>query len=264
MLHGNMRAYHQNQHPAMDYITDAGRVITNNMGAIHHRQCFSSHMALEELESGNYWDVLFQTPSDYYIHLKFINVWLSWGFGALQIWEDIEEYTGGWVVDMFNRYRAPLTPTTTPAPTTTVTTTTGTTTTGTTTTATTTTATTSTTEAPHTYPVDSQLDFRFTWAEEFRHMYDSTEAQNQAQIGHPGTTNVVIREGGIATLGNAVEIDAYRFVGLLRLTADEWFDHEWVLRKNKKYLFRFYRITGIPYATTTLAPTTSTTAAPPL
>ena len=250
-LHGNSRPFNQNPHYGMDYITDAGRVITNNMGAIHHKQCFSSHMALEEIPFNTPWDILFQTPEDYYIHLKFINVWLSWGFGHLQIWEDIESYTGGWVVDMFNRYRPSLIPTTTPAPTTT-----GTTTTGTTTTATTTTPTTSTTEAPHIYAVDSQMDFRLTWSEEYRDgAYDEDDAT--VDPTHPGTTDVIIREGGLATLGNANEIDAYRFVGLLRLTADEWFDHEWVFKKNKMYLFRFHRITGIPYATTTPAPTTT-------
>lgn len=255
-LHGNSRPFNQNPHYGMDYATDAGRVITNNMGAIHHKQCFSSHMALEELLSNNYWDILFQTPNDYYIHLKFINVWLSWGFGALQIWEDIESYTGGWLVDMFNRYRPSLVPTTTEEPTTTGTTTTGTTTTGTTSTSSTSSTTTSTTEVPHTYSIDSQLDFRLTWSEEYRDgIYDESYAI--IDPAHPGTTNVIIREGGLGVLGNAVEIDAYRFVGLLRLTADEWFDHEWVLKKNKMYLFRFYRITGIPYATTTPTPTTT-------
>lgn len=259
-LHGNSRPFNQNPHYGQDYATDAGRVITNNMGAIHHKQCFSSHMALEELQYNNCWGILFQTPSDYYIHLKFINAWLSWGYGSLQIYEDIDSYTGGWVVDMFNRYRPSLIPTTTPAPTTTGTTTTGTTTTNTTTTSTTSTTTTSTTEVPHLYSADSQLDFRLTWSEEYRDgTYDESDAVNDPV--HPGTTNVIIKEGGLGVLGSAIEIDAYRFVGLLRITADEWFDHEWVLKKNKKYLFRFCRITGIPYATTTTpAPTT----APPL
>jgi len=246
MLHGNSRPFNQNPHYGMDYITDAGRVITNNMGAIHHKQCFSSHMALEELSHNHCWDILFQTPSDYYIHLKFINLWMSWGWGFLQICEDIDSYTGGYIVDMFNRYRPSLIPTTTPAPTTT----------GTTTTGTTTTATTSTTEAPHLYTADSQIDFRLTWSEEYRDgTYDETDAI--VDPVHPGTTNVIIKEGGTAVLGSAIDIDAYRFVGLLRVTADEWFDHEWVLKKNKMYLFRFCRITGLPYATTTPAPTTT-------
>lgn len=251
MLHGNHRSYNQNQHYAVDYITDAGRVITNNMSAIHHRQCFSSHMALEEIPYNTPWDILFQTPDDFYTHIKFINVWMNWGYGMLQIWEDIESYTGGWVVDIFNRYR-PAAEATTAAPTTT----TGTTTTGTTTTGTTTTGTTTTTEAPHVYANSSEIDFRLTWSEEFRHQYDSTEAQEDP--AHPGTTNVIIREGGLAVLGNAVEIDAYRFIGLLRVTADEWMDHEWVFRKDKLYLFRFYRLPALPTTTTTQAPNTST------
>lgn len=244
MLHGNLRKYSQEQHYGMDYITDAGRVITNNMSAIHHRQCFSSHMALEEIPYNTAWDILFQTPSDYYTHIKFINVWMNWGYGMLQILEDIESYTGGWVVDMFNRYR-PAAETTTEAPTTTTVTTT---------TVTTTTATSSTTEVPHVYANSSEIDFRLTWSEEYRHQYNSIEAQ--IDPAHPGTTNVIIKEGGLAVLGNAVEIDAYRFIGLLRVTADEWMDHEWVFRKNKLYLFRFYRLPALP-TTTTAAPTTT-------
>lgn len=259
--HGTLRAMNQNIDYNTDYPTDAGRVITNNMGAIHMGHTFSSHMATDALVYGTPWDVLIQTPADRYMHLKFINAWLDEGRGCIQIWEDIESYTGGWIVDMHNRRRPSIISTsTTAAPTTTTgTTTTGTTTTGTTTTGTTTTGaptTTSTTEEPHLYGIDAEADLRLTWTDKERFIYTPTEAGILPT--YPGTTNVIIREGGIAVLGTAIELDAYRFTNVIRITADEWMDHEWIFKKDKLYLIRFWRV--LPVVTTTS--TTGTTVAP--
>lgn len=253
--HGTYRPMNQNIDYSVDYPTDAGRVITNNMGAIHMGHTFSSHMATDELVYGTPWDVLIQTPADRYMHLKFINMRLRAGEAWVQIWEDIESYTGGWIVDMHNRRRPSIisTSTTTEAPTTT---TTGTTTTGTTTTGTTSTAvptTTSTTEAPHLYGIDSELDLRLTWTEKERFIWTGPEARILPT--YPGTTDVIIKEGGVAVLGSAIEIDAYGIYSLLRFTADDWMDHEWIFKKNKLYLIRFLRSAPVP--TTTEKPTTT-------
>lgn len=263
--HGTFRPMNQNVDYSVDYPSDAGRVITNNMGAIHMGHTFSSHMAAETLAYGTPWDILIQTPTDRYMHLKFIDLWLSTGMGCAEIWEDIDSYTGGWVVDMHNRRRPSIiststtaAPTTTTGTTTTGTTTTGTTTTGTTTTGTTTTAvptTTSTTEAPHEYPVGAEADLRLTWSEKERFIWTGPEARILPT--YPGTTNVIIREGGIAVLGNAIEIDEYRFSFADRITADRWMDHEWIFKKDKLYLIRIWRTS--PIVTTTESPTSTTT-----
>lgn len=261
--HGTCRPMNQNVDYNTDYPTDSGRVVTNNMGAIHMGHCFSSHMAVDTLAYGTPWDVLIQTPADRYMHLKFINMRLASGSAWVQIWEDIESYTGGWIVDMHNRRRPSIISTTTTAApsTTTGTTTTGTTTTGTTTTGTTTTViptTTSTTEVPHTYGIDSELDLRLTWAEKERFIWTGPEAR--VLPTYPGTTNAIIREGGTAVLGNAIEIDAYGIYSLLRFTPDDWMDHEWIFKKDKLYLIRFLRAAPVPTtSTTTQAPASTTT-----
>lgn len=259
--HGTHRSMNQNEDYAVDYPTDAGRVITNNMGAIHRGHTFSSHMALEQLVYGTPWDVLIQTPADRYMHLKFIDMRVSAGMACAEIWEDIESYTGGWVVDIHNRRRpsiisttttvAPTTTTTTAAPTTTTTTAIPGTTTTTTAapTTTTTTAVPTTTEAPRLYPCDSELDLRLTWAEKERFIY--TPAEAGILPTYPGTSNVIVKEGGLAVLGSAVEIDKYRFSAADRITADRWMDHEWIFKKSRLYLIRFYRISPVPTTTTT-------------
>ncbi len=255
--HGTLRAMNQNVDYNTDYVTDAGRVVTNNMGAIHQGHTFSAHMALDYLTYGTPWDVLIQTPEERYMHLKFIDTRINDGAICLQIWEDIESYTGGWVVDMHNRRRPSIISTsTTAAPSTT----TATTTTGTTTTATTVTTTTpvpTTTEAPHTYPIDAELDLRLTWSMKERFIYDATEAAILPT--YPGTTDTIIKEGGVGVLGSAIDIDEYRFSASDRITADRWMDHEWIFKQNKLYLIRFWRIPSTGHITTTLAPTSTTT-----
>ena len=255
MMHGTYRRQNYNQDYNTDYMTDAGRVITNNMAAIHQGDCFSSHMALDSLIYGVPYDVLIETPADKYMHIKFIDTFLAnvGSAACLQIWEDIESYAGGWLVDIHNRRRpsvpaTTLPPTTTLAPTTTkhprTTTTKG---------------PTTTTEAPHIYSPYSDLDLRLTWSEEERFYYTAAEAALPVRVqDNPPTTNAIIREGGVAVLGpNAIEIDAYRYLGFLRVTADRWFDHEWIFRKDKLYLIRVWRIAPVP-VTTTNAPTTTT------
>jgi len=264
--HGTFKPMNQNVDYNTDYVTDAGRVTTNNMGAIHMGHTFSSHMAHDELTYGTPWDVLIETPADRYMHLKFIDAWINGGLGYIQIWEDIQSYTGGWVVDIHNRRRPSIiststTSTTTEAPTTT---TTGTTTTGTTTTGTTTTAsptTTSTTGEPNPAGIDAEADLRLTWAEKERFIWTGVEARILPT--YPGTTSVIIREGGLAVLGaNAIDIDAYRFTNTVRVTADQWMDHEWILKKDKLYLIRFWRLTPVVTTTSTTNTTTTSTAAP--
>lgn len=262
MFHGTHRAMNQNIDYNTDYVTDAGRVVTNNMGAIHMGHTFSAHMSLDELIYGTPWDVLIQTPTDRYMHLKFIDAWLKDGVVCIQIWEDIESYTGGWVVDMHNRRRPSIISTTTTAApsTTTATTTTATTTTATTvttTTATTTTPVPTTTEAPHIYSCDAEIDLRLTWAEKERFIYDKTEAS--VLPTYPGTTNAIIKEGGVAVLGSAIDIDAYNHTSGERITADRWMDHEWIFKKNRLYLIRFMRMSPVPTTTTAIPTTTSTT-----
>jgi len=256
MKHGTLRVMNENVDYNTDYATDAGRVVTNNMGAIHMGHTFSSHMALDTLIYGTPWDILIQTPADRYMHLKFVDLWISDGSACAEIWEDITSYTGGLPVDMHNRRRPSIiSTTTTPAPTTTTNTTTTSTTTVTTTTATTTTAEPTTTVAPNEYPIDAEADCRLTWAEKERFIW--TAAESAILPTYPGTTNVIIKEGGIAVLGDAVRIDQYRFVEGNRLTADRWMDHEWIFKKDKLYLIRLWRTSPVP--TTTAAPTTSTT-----
>jgi hypothetical protein len=101
------------------------------------------------------------------------------------------------------------------------------------------------------------MDLRLTWSEELRFYYTQTEAAQLVRVqDHAPTTNAIIREGGVAVLGpNAIEIDAYRYQGFLRVTADRWFDHEWIFRKDKLYLIRVWRIAPVP-VTTTPVPTT--------
>ena len=250
--HGTLRPMNQNIDYNTDYATDAGRVVTNNMGAIHTGNTFSSHMALDELVYGTPWDVLIQTPAERYMHLKFIDMWLSSGAVRVQIWEDIDSYSSGWVVDMYNRRRPSIisTSTTTEAPTTTVTTTTAT-----TTTATTTTAEPTTTVEPHVPSILAEVDLRLTWAEKERFIYTAAEAGILPT--YPGTTEVIIKEGGAAVLGSAIEIDAYSKSAGERITADRWMDHEWVFKQNKKYLIRIWRTSPV-VTTTTVEPTTTT------
>lgn len=271
-LHGTLRQFNQNNDYNTDYVTDAGRVITNNMGAIHTGDCFSSHMSANPTP-GIPWDILIYTPQNRYMHIKFIDTFINGIARAacLQIWEDIDLYTGGWAVDIHNRRRPSLIstttttttkgPTTTHAPTTSTTTSTTTTTTTTTheprTTTTTTKGPTTTTEAPHIYSPYDLLDLRLTWSEEERYIYNTTEAQQVIRNPyHTTSTNAIIREGGVAVLGNAIEIDAYRYLGLLRITADRWMDHEWIFKKDKMYLIRIWDITG-GAPTTTPTPTTT-------
>ncbi len=281
--HGTYRPMNQNVDYQVDYPTDAGRVTTNNMGAIHMGHTFSSHMAHDELTYGTPWDVLIETPADRYMHLKFIDLRLLSGTGWVQIWEDIESYTGGWVVDMHNRRRPSIiststTSTTTEGPTTTSTTeapttTTATTTTGTTTTSTSTTTTSTTTAAPTTTTteqpttteepnpagIDAEADLRLTWADKERFIW--TGPESRVLPTYPGTTSVIIRTGGLAVLGpNAIEIDAYGISGADRVTADRWMDHEWIFKKDKLYLIRVWRAT--PVVTTTSTTNTTTTAGP--
>jgi len=272
MPHGTLRAMNQNVDYQVDYPTDAGRVTTNNMGAIHMGHTFSSHMAHDELAYGTPWDVLIETPAERYMHLKFIDAWINGGLGYIQIWEDIESYTGGWVVDMHNRRRPSIiststTSTTTEEPTTTTTgtSTTSTSTTSTTSTSTTSTSTTSTTststttEEPNPAGFDAEADLRLTWADKERFIYTASEAG--VLPTYPGTTDVIIRSGGLAVLGvNAIEIDAYRFTNAVRVTADQWMDHEWIFKRDKLYLIRFWRVT--PVVTTTSTTNTTTTAGP--
>jgi hypothetical protein len=268
MMHGTYRRQNYNQDYNTDYMTDAGRVITNNMAAIHQGDCFSSHMALDSLIYGVPYDVLIETPADKYMHIKFIDTFLAnvGSAACLQIWEDIESYAGGWLVDIHNR-RRPSVPATTLPPTTTLapTTTKHPTTTSTTTTTTqhprttTTKGPTTTTEAPHIYSPYSDLDLRLTWSEEERFYYTAAEAALPVRVqDNPPTTNAIIREGGVAVLGpNAIEIDAYRYLGFLRVTADRWFDHEWIFRKDKLYLIRVWRIAPVPVTTTPVPVTTN-------
>ena len=262
--HGTLKPMNQNVDYNTDYVTDAGRVVTNNMGAIHNGHTFSSHMALDELVYGTPWDVLIQTPEERYMHIKFIDMWINTGAIRVQIWEDIQSYTGGWVVDMHNRRRPSIIststtteePTTTPVPTTTGTTTTATT--VTTTTATTTTPVPTTTEAPHIPSILAEVDLRLTWAEKERFIYTVPEAG--VLPTYPGTTEAIIREGGIAVLGTAIEIDAYSHLAGERITADRWMDHEWIFKRDKMYLIRIWRTSPVVTTTaTTAAPTTSTT-----
>lgn len=266
MIHGTHRQFNQNIDYNTDYVTDAGRVITNNMGAIHTGDCFSSHMSINDIAYNAPWDILIQTPNNKYMHIKFIDTFIN-GINraaCLQIWEDIASYTGGWEVDIHNRRRPSLVSTTTTvAPsTTTSTTSTSTTTTSTTSTTTrgpTTTSTTTTTAMPHFYYPYDLFDLRLTWSEEERYIYNTTEAQQLIRDPYdPPTTNAIIKEGGLAILGNAIEIDAYRFLGLLRVTADRWMDHEWIFKKDKKYLIRIWNITGLN-GSTTATPTSTTT-----
>jgi len=264
--HGTYRLFNENVDYNTDYPTDAGRVITNNMGAIHMGHTFSAHMALDQLDYGTPWDILIRTPADRYMHLKFIDLWIINGLACAEIWEDIESYTGGLTVDMHNRRRpsiistttttGPTTTSTTPAPTTTTTVTT---TTVTTTTVTTTTVEPTTTEAPNDFPINAEADCRLTWADKERFIW--TAAESAILPTYPGTTNVIIKEGGVAVLGGAIRIDQYRFNNLTRQTADRWMDHEWIFKKSTDYLIRLWRTSPVPTTTTTttLAPTTSTT-----
>ena len=95
-----------------------------------------------------------------------------------------------------------------------------------------------------------------TWAEEYRHVYDV--AETLVVPTHSDTSGVLVMAGGVGVLGAAVEIDAYSFAGANRICADRFFDHEWILRKNIRYLIRFQRITPVPAPTTTTTATTTT------
>jgi len=226
--HGTFKPMNQNVDYNTDYVTDAGRVVTNNMGAIHMGQTFSSHTALDVLVYGTPWDVLFQTPAERYVHLKFIDLWISSGAIRVQIWEDIQSYTGGSVVDMYNRRRPSIIPTTTTTP-----------------------LPTTTTEAPVVSSILFEVDLRLTWAEKERFIYTAPLAG--VLPTYPGTTEVIIKEGGAAVLGKAIELDAYSKLAGERITADRWMDHEWIFKQDKMYLIRIWRTSPV---------TTTTTAAP--
>jgi len=80
-----------------------------------------------------------------------------------------------------------------------------------------------------------------SWSDIYRFTFDQTEAA--VVPTHPGTSSVVVKEGGVAVLGTAVEIDAFNIFAGERVDVDKHLDHKWILRKNKLYVLRFWRLT---------------------
>lgn len=225
-------------HYGMDYVTDGGRTLPLNQASINVGDSYSAHCGIETLPYMTPYDVLFTTPADRYVHLLQYNFYLMSGIGMCQLWENVDSYAGGDVLNSYNRTRPPLS---IPAPTT----------------STTGAPVSSTTGAPATTisPIPiillADLEFRALWSEFDRFIIGDNENQQ-----HIYNSSVILREGGIATLGGAELIDVFRFNYPIRAQAHLQ-DEKWILKRCTNYLFRFIKVYPPPVATTTMAPTTT-------